>query len=162
MAKNERQRLILSIISREVVETQDDLVRLLRAHGQNVTQATVSRDIKELRLAKVATVNGGYRYALPQLGASGEKDPAERVKKAFDEYVISLDYSQNLVVLQTLPGTAPAVAAAIDTLEINAVLATLAGDDTILVITKDENSANKLQSQTAVSVYNYLIKLKKE
>lgn len=135
--KARRHQLILSIITEQVIETQDELVAALRAHGLQVTQATVSRDIKELRLAKVATVDGRYRYALPTASPQGAQDALQRAQRAFDEYVINIDYSGNLLMIKTLPGSAMIVAASIDALGLEGVLGTVAGDDSVLVVTRE-------------------------
>lgn len=135
--KARRHQLILSIISEQVIETQDELVSALRAHGLQVTQATVSRDIKELRLAKVATVDGRYRYAQPAASPQGGQDALQRAQRAFDDYVLSIDYAGNLLMIKTLPGSAMIVAASIDALGLEGVLGTVAGDDSVLVVTRE-------------------------
>lgn len=135
--KSRRHQMILSIIADQVVETQDDLVAALCSRGLQVTQATVSRDIKELRLAKVATADGGYRYAVPSVSAEAASEVLQRAQRAFDEYVISVECTHNLVLVKTLPGTAPAIAASIDALGLSDIMGTIAGDDAILVVTKD-------------------------
>lgn len=135
--KARRHQLILTLIAEQVIETQDELVAALRAHGLHVTQATVSRDIKELRLAKVATADGRYRYALPAAPPHGSHDALERAQRAFDEYVISVDYVGNLLMVKTLPGSAMVVAACIDALNLEGVLGTVAGDDSVLVVTRE-------------------------
>jgi len=135
--KAERHRLILSIIAQQAIETQDELVAALQAEQFQVTQATVSRDIKELRLAKVAMPDGRYRYALPGNFAEGDEDPMRRLQRAFEDYVQSVDAAGNLIVVKTEPGSAPLVAAAIDGLQLGEIAGTIAGDDTILVVVRD-------------------------
>lgn len=136
--KAERQRLILSIIAHTPIETQDELVAALAARGTQATQATVSRDIKELRLVKVTDAQGRYRYALPDTPASSAAvlDARQRVQRAVRDYAVSLDHSGNLLVMKTQPGTAQAVAAAIDALGLDGIVGTVAGDDAILIITQ--------------------------
>lgn len=150
--KAERHRLILSIIAQQPIETQDELVAALRARNLRVTQATVSRDIKELRLVKVAMPNGRYRYALPGSVGDGDEDPMRRLRRAFEEYVHGVDASGNLVVVKTEPGCAPLVAAAIDGLKLSEIIGTIAGDDTILVVVRDEE-ANKVPEGPVSGVY---------
>src|SRR5690625_5060857 len=135
--KRQRQQAILDIIEQHVIETQDDLVAALHAQGLPVTQATVSRDIKELRLAKVATADGKYRYALPAGGNEQSHDVKQRAQRAFDEYVLTIESTHHLVLVKTLPGSAPMVAVTIDDLGIEGILGTVAGDDTILVVVAD-------------------------
>ena len=145
--KTRRQALILRLIREREIETQEGLADLLRQQGIEVTQATVSRDVKELRLVKVPTGNGRYRYSAPYESASG--DVVRRARRSFQDYVIEVNYTQNMIILKTLSGTANAVAAAVDALRWPEILATVAGDDTILVITKadaDEQPAGAVRS----------------
>lgn len=136
--KSRRHQLILSIIAEQAIETQEELVTALCAHGLQVTQATVSRDIKELRLAKVATADGRYRYAQPATAqGEGAYEAEQRAQRAFDEYVLSIDHAANLLIVKTLPGSAMVVAASIDALGLDGVLGTVAGDDSVLVVTRD-------------------------
>ncbi len=153
--KAERHRLILSIIAQQPIETQEELVAALRARNLHVTQATVSRDIKELRLAKVAMPNGRYRYALPGSVGDGDEDPMRRLQRAFEEYVHEVDASGNLIVVKTEPGCAPLVAAAIDGLKLGEIIGTIAGDDTILVVVRD-NDENKVREGPVAGVYTRL------
>ncbi|NLY30680.1 MAG: arginine repressor [Firmicutes bacterium] len=132
--KTKRQALILRLIREREIETQEELADLLRQEGIEVTQATVSRDVKELRLVKMPTGNGRYRYDAPYEPTSG--DMLRRARRSFQDYVIEVNYTQNMVILKTLSGTANAVAAAIDALRWPEILGTIAGDDTILVIVK--------------------------
>ena len=146
--KSERQRLILDIISATIVETQEQLADALRREGVSVTQATVSRDIRELRLTKLPTGGGQYRYVVPQDRAIG--DTAKRAKRMFRDFVVRVDDSGNLIVVKTLPGAAQGVAAAVDSLELSEVIGTIAGDDTILLIVKP-----------ADAIENVMLRLKK-
>ena len=134
--KTKRQAMILQIIKEQEIETQEELAEVLRNKGIDVTQATVSRDVKELRLVKVLTSNGRYRYGVPYEPVYG--DVIGRARRSFQEYVMEIGYSQNMIILKTLSGTANAVAAAIDDVDWPEILATVAGDDTILVIVKSE------------------------
>ncbi|NMB23973.1 MAG: arginine repressor [Firmicutes bacterium] len=146
--KTKRQAMILQIIREHEIETQEELAEMLSQRGIVVTQATVSRDVKELRLVKVPTGEGHYRYGIPFEPAVG--DVLRRVRRSFQEYVMEIDYSQNMIILKTLSGTANAVAAAIDDLQWTDILATVAGDDTILVIVRDEKNAAPSETVGAI------------
>lgn len=152
--KAERHRLILEIIAERPIETQEDLVAELQSRGLQVTQATVSRDIKELRLVKVALPDGRYRYALPTGTMVGGDDPIHRVQRAFEEYVHAIDASGQIIVVRTEPGSAPVVAGAIDALEMDEILGTIAGDDTIFIVVKGDGAVP--QSAATRSVFGRL------
>lgn len=137
--KAKRQALILELIAKEALDTQEQLVDRLKHMGIEVTQATVSRDVKELRLIKVAVGDGRYRYA-PAPDAFDKPEDIKRARRIFQEAVLSIDSSLNLVVIKTLTGTAQGVAAVIDGMGISGVLATVAGDDSILVVVKPEEA----------------------
>ena len=139
--KRQRHREILEIISQESVETQEDLARRLRERGFEVTQATVSRDIKELRLLKVLTDEGSYRYAVAE---KAEQGLTERLRRIFTETALHVDVAENLVVVKTLPGSAHAAAEMVDTMRWPETVGTLAGDNTILVIARDAQIAPAL------------------
>ena len=129
--KRQRHRMILEIVENQAVETQEALAEELKKHGFQVTQATVSRDVKELRLFKVMGDDGSYRYAVAE---RSEQGLAERLRRVFAETVQSVDYACNQVVIKTLPGSAHAAAEMVDTMRWKEVVGTLAGDNTILVI----------------------------
>ena len=137
--KNQRQAKILEIISNRNVETQEQLLAALQEAGFRGTQATISRDIKELRIIKEQTNMGTYRYATSSNELSGSF--SNRMNTIFRECVVSFDYAQNIVVIHTLPGLASAAASAIDAMNISAVLGSLAGDDTVMVVMRDVNTA---------------------
>ena len=137
--KNQRQAKILEIISNRNVETQEQLLAALQEAGFRGTQATISRDIKELRIIKEQTNMGTYRYATSSNELSGSF--SNRMNTIFRECVVSFDYAQNIVVIHTLPGLASAAASAIDAMNISAVLGSLAGDDTVMVVMRDNNAA---------------------
>lgn len=139
--KFKRQAAILDIITSREVKTQEDLSAHLKERGFNATQATISRDIKELRLIKVASHSGGYQYSTPDQGSGGAH--LTRLKNIFRECVVKVDRAQNLVVLKTLVGMANAAAAAIDAMKIRDIVGTLAGDDTILVILRTNEEAER-------------------
>lgn len=131
--KARRQAKILELIKTSVIETQEELAEALGRHGIPVTQATVSRDIKELQLNKVPTGDGRYRYALPDEIPAGSWDKRRRI---FQESVLGVDFSGNIIVVRSLPGTAPGVGSAIDHLGWTEMIGSVAGDDTVLVIIK--------------------------
>ena len=137
--KAKRQAKILEIISTTNVETQEQLLLALQEAGFTSTQATISRDIKELRIVKELTTFGIYRYT-----TSSREVPStfsDRLNTIFRECVTSYDYAQNIVVIHTLPGLANAAASAVDAMNMSVVLGTLAGDDTVVVIMRDSNAA---------------------
>ena len=139
--KFKRQAAILEIISSNEIKTQEELSEHLRERGFNTTQATISRDIKELRLIKVASHSGGYQYSTPE--QSGSATHMARLKNIFRECVVKVDRAQNLVVLKTLVGMANAAAAAIDAMKIKDIVGTLAGDDNILIILRTSDEAER-------------------
>lgn len=130
MKKYTRQTKILELISKKEVETQEELAEGLKAMGIDVTQATISRDIKELRLVKVMSKNGKYKYAT--IGQSQE-GITDRLYKIFENSVVSIDNAMNIVVLKTIPGAAQICASAIDYMGVDEIVGTLAGDDTVFV-----------------------------
>ncbi|MGN0169446.1 MAG: arginine repressor [Lachnospiraceae bacterium] len=141
-AKEIRQEAILKLIENEKIATQNDLLERLTESGFLVTQATISRDIRELRLVKVAESGGAYHYAV---GKTKEKYQAShKFYSIFLASVEKVDYANNLVVVTCYTGMAQAVCACIDSLEWQGVVGTIAGDDTILIITKDEQIAMEM------------------
>lgn len=143
--KSSRQEKILEIIASRDVETQSQLIDELLACGVKSTQATLSRDIKELRLVKELTSAGKYRY----VAASREEltDFDLRLKKIFRESVTSYATAQNILVLKTLPGLAPAACAALDGMEIDGLVGTLAGDDTAFIAMKNSEAAENFENE---------------
>lgn len=135
--KNDRQRKILDIVSSEDIETQEELMKALKREGYDTTQATVSRDIKELKLRKVS-LGVGRRVYRPS-GISADASSMESYKNILESGVLSVDTAGNLVVVKTVSGMAMAVGAAIDSLRIDGVVGCIAGDDTIFVAVKDLN-----------------------
>ncbi|MEG6585647.1 arginine repressor [Dendrosporobacter sp. 1207_IL3150] len=137
-----RHTNIREIIEHNVIETQEELAEALRKKSIEVTQATVSRDIKELMLIKVPTGDGRYRYAFPM-----EKNVVfsqSRMERMFQDSVLGLDSSENIVVIKTLPGTAQAVASTIDYAKWPEIIGTVAGDDNILVVVKPTDAAERV------------------
>ena len=131
--KNARQSAILSMIENEDIETQEDLAARLRDRGIMVTQATVSRDIKELRLLKVLTAGGTYKYATSDRADHGLSD---RFIRMFVDSVLSITYSNNIIVIKTLSGSANTAGEAIDSMRWQEILGTMAGDNTVLVVVR--------------------------
>ncbi len=138
--KSKRQALILELISQQDIETQNQMMEALQARGVKSTQATLSRDIKELRLIKELSPNGGYRYVAAARDELSDRDI--RLRKIFRESVISYAAAQNLVILRTLPGLANGAASALDNMSIPELVGTLAGDDTVFLAMKSNESAD--------------------
>lgn len=137
--KSQRQAKIMEIISTHNVETQEQLLAALQKEGFRGTQATISRDIKELRIVKELTSLGTYRYTTSTNEVSGSF--SSRLNTIFRECVIGFDYAQNIIIIRTLPGLASAAGSAIDAMNMNMVVGTLAGDDTVMVVMRDNNAA---------------------
>lgn len=136
--KTQRHRAILEIVERNAIETQEELAQVLCDRGFNVTQATVSRDIKELRLLKVLTDQGAYRYAVAEKAEQGLN---ERLRRVFAETVLTVDVAANLIIIKTLPGSAHVAAELVDTMRWTETVGTLAGDNTIFVAVRDAADA---------------------
>ena len=135
--KSERHAMILNLIETTNVETQEELADMLKKRGICVTQATVSRDIKELRLIKVLAENGGYKYATVDKAEAGMK---ERFVRIFGDSVVGINTSANLVIVKTLSGSANAAAEAVDSMHWNDIVGTMAGDNTIFIAARDEKA----------------------
>lgn len=137
--KNERQSAMLDIIEHNNIETQEDMLRALEKRGFFSTQATISRDIKELRIVKRLDPNGNYHYAV------SKEIPmsvfSNRLNTIFKESVTKVDYAQNIIVINTLPGMANAACSALDSMHLSQIVGTIAGDDTVLILTKDTATA---------------------
>lgn len=131
MNKGQRHIKIREIIVNREIETQDEIVNNLKQAGFNVTQATISRDIKELHLVKVPMQDGRYKYSLP---ADQRFNPLQKLKRSLMDCFVSIDKANNLIVMKTLPGNANSVGALIDNLDWNEIIGTICGDDTILII----------------------------
>lgn len=138
--KNSRHTRILEIISDHVIETQDDLIEKLKESGYPVTQATVSRDIKQLGLIKTATKDGGYQYTVTRNESSGNEN---KLKNIMRETVVSAQNAQNIIVVKTFSGMANAAAAALDSLAEEAVIGSIAGDDTIFIVVRNNEDATE-------------------
>lgn len=142
VVKARRQALILSIIKERPIATQEELGEALRAEGIEVTQATLSRDIKELGLTKIPMPDGRYRYALPHERPLA--DVLRRAERLFEDAVVGVDYTENLVIVKTLSGAANGVADVLDDLEWPEVVGILAGDDTILIVVRRREQTKEI------------------
>ena len=142
--KSGRHTKILEIISEYPIETQDELLARLSSEGYRVTQATISRDIKDLRLVKTLGGDGKYRYSA---AVGGSAEIRSNFSQLFVTSVLSIGLAQNIVVVKTLSGMANAVCAALDTLNNNAIVGTLAGDDTIFIACRTNEQAEQLSEE---------------
>ena len=141
--KAKRQAEILRIITEQDVETQEEMLATLRKCGIRATQATISRDIKDLNLVKRPADNGVYRYVVAA-EPPARRPFAGRMQNIFKEGVTSCDVAQNIVVVKTMPGLAPAAGAALDGMEIDGLVGSLAGDDTVILIMRGSAAAEAL------------------
>lgn len=136
--KTRRQAKILELIQQNNVETQEELSAYLEREGYQVTQATVSRDIRELKLTKIATDNGRQKYAVI---ADADIGMLEKYARVLREGYVSMDIAQNILVIKTVSGMASAVCAAIDAMKMNEVVGSIAGDDTLICIIRTNDDA---------------------
>ncbi|WP_058303729.1 transcriptional regulator AhrC/ArgR [Gorillibacterium timonense] len=142
--KGKRHLKIKEILNSFEIETQEDLVDALREAGFNVTQATVSRDIKEMHLIKTPTADGRYKYAVP---AEQRFNPEQRLKRALMDQFVGIDYTENLVVMKCTPGTANALGAILDVMDWEGMMGTICGDDTILVICRTKERSEEFVNE---------------
>lgn len=140
--KKRRQEKLLELISAFEIETQDELIDRLRDHGFEVTQATVSRDIRELKIYKMTTGRGTYRYVLPK--QSEETGNSMKFGSTIIGSIVSVNVALNIVVLKTFAGLAQAVAVGIDGMKMEQILGCVAGDDTIMIVARNEQSAAEI------------------
>lgn len=143
--KTSRQAVILEIIAEQDIETQGQLLEALEARGVQSTQATVSRDIKELRLVKEIAPDGNYRYA--PAGIDADSEATRRLEGIFRDACVTFDYALHTVVIRTLPGLAQAVGSALDGMGLDNMLGTIAGDDTVVIILRNAATAERLCGQ---------------
>ena len=148
--KSKRQGKILELISKYDIGTQEKLMEKLRQEGFEVTQATISRDIRELKLSRVITGHGTYRYVLHHVQ---EGVAPTKFNGALAESIVSVDYARNMIVIKTYPGMAQAVATGVDTMDNAGILGCVAGDDTIIVVTREDDMAENIAKKI-----KYLIK----
>lgn len=140
--KTKRQKIILDLITKTEIETQEELQAKLKETGYDVTQATISRDIRELGLVKVTSAGGKYKYSP---NAAKEKESiSDKFSSILSQAAHSVDYAKNMVVIKTYTGMGSAAGAAIDSMELPGVIGSLAGDDTLLVITRDDETAERI------------------
>ena len=142
MMKNDRQAMILEIISQENIETQEQLLARLQERGISSTQATISRDIKQMHLIKEPVGRGVYKYAVS--GNRTKLNFAEKLRTIFRESITSIACAQNIVVIKTMPGLASAACSALDNMDITYMVGSLAGDDTAFLLMQDAESAAAL------------------
>lgn len=143
MNKNKRKEKILEIISKTEVNTQEELISVLQAQGLTVTQATVSRDIKELGLVKISGKVKKYRYARPEETRSDVSGHIERLRSV----VLSCEAAQNIVVVKTLAGNGNSIAVVIDNLKVDGIIGTIAGDDTVFMVVADNAKALQVKDE---------------
>lgn len=143
--KPNRQAKILELIAEKDIETQEQLLNELEACGFATTQATISRDIKELRIIKELAANGVYRYGV---STKQQQEPScsAKLNSIFKQCVVTCDHAQNIVVIKTMPGLASAACSALDAMDMETIIGTLAGDDTAFILMKDTASASALCS----------------
>lgn len=141
--KNKRQEKILEIIEKYIVETQEELIMYLKTEGFETTQATISRDIRALKLAKGTSPEGVCRYAV----VSKKEHKIPRFNSALTESITKVDYAGNLIVVKTFPGMANAVATCIDSFNISDIIGCVAGDDAILVVARDNETAAEISDK---------------
>ena len=147
--KRARHNLILEIIESKDIETQEELADELLNRGVKVTQATVSRDIKELRLLKVLSEHGGYKYATVERAEKGMND---RFARILADSIVNIESVNNLIVINTLTASANAAGEAIDSMKWSEVMGTIAGDNTLLIITRSPEAAEALMVK-----FNYML-----
>ena len=140
--KNARQNKILELIEEYEISTQEALIQRLSEHGFESTQTTISRDIRQLRLIKGPTGRGTYKYVAPEV-RRGNDAPGHN--SALTDAVIKIESAQNIIVVKTLSGMANAIAVCIDSLQIKDIIGSVAGDDTILLVIKDDDTAKMVE-----------------
>lgn len=145
MKKQDRQRLIRQLLNTQDIERQEDFVNLLEAQNIHVTQATISRDIKDMQLVKVPAASGGYRYNMP---IQKKLDTKKKLKRTLQDAYVSFKVQEKNAMLKVLPGNGPAISALIDQMKYDFVFGTIGDDETVLAICKTE--AGTLQLQAAI------------
>ncbi|MBL1227853.1 arginine repressor [Enterococcus sp. BWB1-3] len=149
MRKKDRHRLITRLLTDNNIQKQEDFVSLLQSAGVEVTQATISRDIKEMKLIKIPSIEGGYRYSIP---LETQEDTKKKLEKLMKEAFVSVDQMEKYVVLHTIPGNAKASADLIEKQYKEQLFATICDDDSVLMITRTEQDAGFLREE----FFNYL------
>ncbi|MCM3513005.1 arginine repressor [Carnobacterium inhibens] len=143
MKKRERHHLLQELIKENVIEKQEDFVRILEERGIEVTQATISRDIKELQLVKVPSQAGGYQYSLPP---DIQYDTSKKLERLFKDAFVSMDTQDCFLLIRTIPGNAFALGSLIDTSKFDSVFGAISGDDTVLIICRSHEEALQLKN----------------
>ncbi|RRG09805.1 MAG: ArgR family transcriptional regulator [Lactobacillus sp.] len=141
MRKAERQQYLRQLMNQHSIERQEDFVSLLDGQGIKVTQATISRDIKEMQLVKVPSIGGGYHYSLP---VQKQLDTQKKLRRTLGDAVISMDIQDKLVVLHVQPGNGPALSTLISQMNYEDVFCTLGDDSTVLLICRSDSGAQQL------------------
>ena len=139
--KSLRQQKILEIIENNDIDTQEALIEKLQAAGYNVTQTTISRDINQLKLVKAVTAEGSYKYIIPDVKRENNRTV---MNSALTDAVTKIEAAKNIVVVKTLSGMANAIAVCVDSLNHNEIVGSVAGDDTIIIVTKDDSVAEAM------------------
>ncbi len=142
--KRNRQEVIKSIISANNVETQEELLNLLIKEGFNTTQATISRDIKELNLKKVTYDGGRKKYSISNNSPDTDVKDDASYSQVLKNSIVSMEHSENIIVIKTVSGMAMAVGASVDRLKIDEIMGCIAGDDTLFLAIRDKNMAEKV------------------
>lgn len=143
MKKKERHRLLQNLIQEYIIEKQEDFVRILEEKGIEVTQATISRDIKELQLVKVPAPTGGYRYSLPP---DVQHNTSKKLERLLKDAFVSIDVQDYFLLLRTIPGNAFALGSLIDLSDFSEIFGTISGDDNVLIICRSEEQAKNLKN----------------
>lgn len=149
MRKKDRHQMITQLLNEHDIKKQEDFVALLNERGVEVTQATISRDIKEMKLVKVPAQNGGYRYSMPR---KADENINEKLSDLLKEAIIHVDQMEKFVHLKTYPGNASAVANLLERQFSHDLFAILDDDDSVLMITRTEEYANKIQQDIAIRI----------
>ncbi|MGB3160804.1 arginine repressor [Carnobacterium sp.] len=143
MKKKERHQLLKRLIQDHVIEKQEDFVSILKEKGIDVTQATISRDIKELQLIKVPSLSGGYRYSLPP---DVHYDTSKKLERLLRTAFVSADVQDYLLLVRTIPGNAFALGSLVDLSEFEEIFGTVSGDDSVLIICRSNELAKKMKN----------------
>lgn len=144
MGKSDRQLKIIELITDNVISTQDDLTERLVNEGYNATQATISRDLQELRVVKTLLPDGTYKYTATK---TPEFNVSDKIQNIFSQSLLSVDCAQNIVVLKTLSGAAQAAGYALDSFVWDEIVGSIAGDDTVMIVVRNEKSAKQLSQK---------------
>lgn len=139
--KSKRQEKILELISEFEIETQEELIFYLNKYGFEATQATISRDIRELKLTKIVGSTGNYRYAASH--RESRQNPSPKFNGVLVDSITKVSYANNIIVLKTFPGLANAIGSGIDSIHSPDILGCVAGDDTVIIVLKNENAAKE-------------------